>query len=215
MVKKSNKRTNKQEGQKCSFRSKHPLLRRVAGKLGDYTDRFIFVYSAIIILFTTVYLVVTALAVALKWYTWDQIIATAATHFPMLCSLVSTFAIPIATNEIGRQKEAIARRYERNKELYSAFLALLIEILKEKEDFDRSGAKVKSFFAEHYSEMAITWPQSLLWDAEELYEECQYKSTENMLFYIKRCIMRIRKEAGLKDDFSLSHAFIALVSDKR
>ena len=215
MGKKNKRRTNAVSGKINSFRSKHPALRRLAVRISDKMDGFLFVYLLIISVFTLFYAGVTTLAIVLKLYTWEQIVSTAKPYLSAIWSLVAVIAFPIATNETARKREAVAKRYERNKNLYTDFSTLLIELLKENENFDKSAEKVKAFFDDHYNEMAIAWPQSLMWDAEEIYAECRYRCRDNIVFYIKRCLVKIRKEAGLKNDFSLNEAIMDMVGVKR
>lgn len=215
MSRKSKKTTDKCAKEGNSLRSKHPRIRRLAVKLGDIMDSFLFVYFAILILLTLTYVGLIILAVLLKWYTFEEVASTAKSYISIGWTVLSAIAVPIAVNEVSRRKDTISKRYERNKELYLNFSSVLIELLRDGNNCHKNAERVKDFFVKNYSEMAITWPQSLIWDAEELYEECRYNCSENIKFYAKRCIMKIRKEAGLRNDFSLNQAFIDLFSSKR
>lgn len=183
-----------------NFMDKHPKACRRMDMLFDATDKFMFIYSIIIVV-----LLVLFPAIVFYFMLNAEIRKEIS---PIIGAAFSVVIIPLVINRINIKDKNRERMCELNKNLYENLIELIIQLLK-KDTYNKSDTEqVQHFLDKHYGRMCVSLSTSSISEVYSILRGCKNNNKENVKYYSEKIIKKIRKQYGLKREFCISQNII-------
>lgn len=171
------------------FFTRHPDLRRRLDEASRILDFLTGIYIGVAILGIIIISVVTYSCAPEEI---KEILSI------LVGSSLSIVIIPFLLNYYNGMKTRQFERYQANMKVYGELVDIILKLLTAQSYSDNIEDELKDYLENHEKDMLLAFSTRLISDVYLLYEECIDCYPKNIRYYCKKCLLQIRREAGLE-----------------
>ena len=116
--------------------------------------------------------------------------------------VLSVILIPLILKFLNKRHTLEYKLLDINQDLFFELSEVLINtLLFYCKDKNKAVSYFENFITENYSSMLMSFPKSLLEKISVFYYEIKHDSYDNAKYYAEKCILHIRRQYGLENNF--------------